>query len=304
MLALNLVYLNMAYECRRLFFRGGLMGGTYAWENLASEPPLLRHVQEACVGWKPGINGRTEVLAGIFPSHIGAETMRGLDGYTLTRSLQADNSPYYESGIQVRFTSPDGKHRGAFLLLNGWQRMAVPSRYRSPAFGHSFSYMGHSWKLGSHSFIGPAHQDSPRSLRIFHNFQVETTFGAHFSLLAVLDVGWAPFTAGGWWWSPTLMARFVPWPKLRLAIRSEWYQDPGRVITPPSLPFALELGGLSLNLDWRLTPVLWWRTECRSFWAPQPIFYKEDDVPTRYYFAVTTAVMVHIEHALRPRRRP
>jgi len=304
MLALNLVYLNMAYEGQRLFVRGGLMGGTYAWENLASEPPLLRHIQEACVGWKPDINGRIEVLAGIFPSHIGAETVRGVDGYTLTRSIQADNSPYYESGMQVSFTSPEGKYKGAFLFLNGWQRMTVPARFRSPALGHSFSCTGRSWRLGSHSIIGPARQDDLRSLRLFHNFQMETTFGEDFSLLAVIDVGWAPFTAGGLWWSPTLMARLVPSPNWRIALRGEWFQDPARVITPSSLSTALEAGGLSFNLDWRLTPVLWWRAECRSFLAPQPLFFTEHNTPTRYYFALTTAVMAHIEQVLRPRKRP
>lgn len=297
--ALNLVYLNMAYQGRHWFAHAGLMGGSYTRENLASEPPLLRRIQEACVGWRPGSGGRLEVVAGVFPSHIGAESARGLDGYTLTRSIQADNSPYYESGIQVRFTSPDGRLGGAFLILNGWQRMAVPSRYKCPALGHSFSFTGHAWSVGSHSFVGPARPDDFRSLRLFHNLQVETFFGDRVSLLAVLDAGWAPYIAGGWWWSPALMIRYQAWKHWRLAFRGEWYQDPGRVITPPSLPDALEAGSLSLNLDGQLTRFFWWRTEFRSFWAPRPLFVSEEGALQRYYFAVTMAVIVHIEQVLR-----
>lgn len=299
--ALNLVYLNMAYQHRRWFVSGGLMGGSYSSENLASEPPLLRRIQEACVGWRTGSDGRLEVLAGIFPSHIGAESARGLDGYTLTRSLQADNSPYYESGVQIRFTSQDGRRKGAFLILNGWQRMAVPGRYRCAAVGHSFSYLKPTWRLGSHSFVGPARPDDLRSLRLFHNLQVETFVGDHISLLTVVDVGWAPHTAGGWWWSPALMARYQLRRHWRLALRAEWYQDPGRVLTPPSLPHALNLGSFSINVDGQMTRFFLWRTEFRSFWAPQPLFVSEMDVSRRYYFAVTMAAIIHLEQVLRPR---
>jgi hypothetical protein len=39
------------------------------------------------------------------PSHIGFESAIGKDCATLTRSILADNSPYYEAGVKIDITS-------------------------------------------------------------------------------------------------------------------------------------------------------------------------------------------------------
>jgi hypothetical protein len=47
--------------------------------------------------------------AGIMPSHIGFESAVSADCWTLTRSLLAENSPYYETGIKLGYVSKDEK---------------------------------------------------------------------------------------------------------------------------------------------------------------------------------------------------
>jgi hypothetical protein len=39
------------------------------------------------------------------PSHIGFESVISADCWTLTRSLLAENSPYYETGMRLEATS-------------------------------------------------------------------------------------------------------------------------------------------------------------------------------------------------------
>lgn len=57
------------------------------------------------------------------PSHIGFESAIGKDCWNLTRSILADNSPYYETGIKLGYTSKNEKLYLAGMYLNGWQRI-------------------------------------------------------------------------------------------------------------------------------------------------------------------------------------
>ncbi len=60
---------------------------------------------------------------GILPSHIGFETAIGKYNWTLTRSIVAENSPYFESGARLSYTTDNGKLSLTALALNGWQRI-------------------------------------------------------------------------------------------------------------------------------------------------------------------------------------
>ncbi len=57
------------------------------------------------------------------PSHIGLESAIGKDNWTLTRSLLAENSPYFESGVKLSYTTNNNKLTVSALALNGWQRI-------------------------------------------------------------------------------------------------------------------------------------------------------------------------------------
>ena len=67
------------------------------------------------------------ITAGIFTSHIGFESAVSKDCWTLTRSILADNSPYYESGARLTYTSNNNKWLISALALNGWQRIQRPA---------------------------------------------------------------------------------------------------------------------------------------------------------------------------------
>lgn len=59
------------------------------------------------------------------PSHLGFESAVGIDCWNLTRSILAENSPYYETGIKLNYTNKKQDLYIAFHLLNGWQKIAI-----------------------------------------------------------------------------------------------------------------------------------------------------------------------------------
>ncbi|MDQ3101829.1 MAG: porin [Bacteroidota bacterium] len=125
----NLLLLQGEYERDGVRGAVGLMAGTYAQYNLAHEPLALRNIYEARVGMRLAKRRELWVDAGIFPSHIGFETVIGLENQTLTRSIVAENSPYYEAGVMLSY-HPNDRWMLAGLVLNGWQRIQRPGQTR------------------------------------------------------------------------------------------------------------------------------------------------------------------------------
>jgi hypothetical protein len=119
----NLVYLKGSYTAERVRANLALAAGTYVNANYAAEPGVLKNMYEANVGIKLSKKKNLWLDAGIFGSHIGFESAVSKDCWTLTRSMVADNSPYYEAGAKLTYTSDNGKWLFSALALNGWQRI-------------------------------------------------------------------------------------------------------------------------------------------------------------------------------------
>jgi hypothetical protein len=75
--------------------------------------------------------------AGVLPSHIGFESAISMDNPTLTRSLPAENSPYFLTGAKLTFTPPTSSGTFAGLLVNGWQRIQRLAGNSLPARGYA-----------------------------------------------------------------------------------------------------------------------------------------------------------------------
>jgi hypothetical protein len=54
--------------------------------------------------------------------------------------MVSDNTPYYESGAKINYTTPDNKFTVAGLYLNGWQRIQRQSGNSQPAGGLQLTY--------------------------------------------------------------------------------------------------------------------------------------------------------------------
>jgi len=184
----NFLLLSGRYDGNAVRGSVGLMAGTYVQYNLAAEPDMLRNVYEARIGLRLAKERDVWLDVGILPSHIGFEGVIGSDQMTLTRSLVAENSPYYEAGAMLSYR-PDARWLFAALVLNGWQRIQREPGNQRPAFGTQVQFdNGSGTLLNWSSFVGSMGPDSSGTWRLYNNFYAKVEGDDHGMELCA-DVG-------------------------------------------------------------------------------------------------------------------
>ena len=294
--SLHLGLIKASYETGRARANLALMAGTYANANLAAEPGVLKNIYEANVGVKISKTKNLWVDAGIFPSHIGFESAIGKDCWNLTRSIMAENSPYFETGAKISYTSDNEKWFVSALVLNGWQRIQRVDGNNTPAFGYQLTYKPNSKiTLNSSSFIGNDLPDSAREMRYFHDFYAQYQFHEKFGLIVGFDIGAQQESKGNSdyniWYAPVLIAKYSPSDKISIAARGEYYSDENGVIIVTGTPNGFKTYGYSLNFDYNILENLVWRIEGRALSSKDKIFILDNQPGTQNYF-VTTALAI------------
>ena len=274
-LNVNLAFLKGNYTSDRVRANLALMAGTYAQYNLAAEQELIRHIYEANVGVRIGKN--LWVDAGIMPSHIGFESAISKDCFTLTRSLMAENTPYYEAGAKITWSNE--KWTVAAMYLNGWQRIKRPDANQTPAFGTQLTFKPSSKvTLNWSTFIGNDKPDSVRQMRYFNDVYGIFNITDKFSLIAGCDYGLEQKAKGesdmNSWYSPIVIARYAVTDKIALAGRYEYYNDEKGVIIATGTPNGFKTSGYSLNLDVAPVSNVIFRIEGKLYNSKDEIFTK------------------------------
>ena len=293
---LDLGFLKAAYETENVRANLVLMTGTYANTNLAAEPGVLKNIYEANAGVKISKTKNLWVDAGIFSSHIGSESAIGKDCWTLTRSIIAENSPYFETGAKISYSSDNEKWFLSALVLNGWQRIQRVDGNNMPAFGHQLTYKPNSKiTLNSSSFIGSDTPDSIRQMRYFHNFYGIFQIHQQFGLILGFDIGAQQKSKNSseynTWYTPVLIAKYSPTDKISIAARAEYYHDENGVMIATSTPNGFQTLGYSLNIDYNIRENVMWRVEGRTLSSKDKIFTLDNMPSTQNYF-VTTALAI------------
>ena len=165
---LNIGFIKGSYNTDNVRANLALTAGTYANTNLAAEPGVLKNIYEANAGVKLSLIKNIWIDAGIFGSHIGFESAVGKDCWNLTRSILADNTPYYEAGAKISYTSDNEKWFLSGMVLNGWQRIQRVDGNALPSFGTQITYKpSSSVTLNSSTFIGTDKPDSAETNALF-----------------------------------------------------------------------------------------------------------------------------------------
>lgn len=293
---LNVGIIQVAYSTDRVRANFGLMAGTYANANLASEPGVLKNIWEANAGVIISKTKNLWVDAGIFPSHIGFESAIGKDCWNVTRSILADNSPYFESGVKVSYTSKNEKWFLSGLILNGWQRIQRVNGNNTPALGHQLTFKPNSKiSLNSSSFVGSDTPDSSRQMRYFHNFYGQIQLAEKLGMILGFDIGMQQKTKNSndynTWYSPVLIMKYTPNEKIHFAARGEYFSDANGVIISLGTINGFQTYGYSLNLDYQITSDAVWRMEARGFASKDKIFTL-NDIPSLQNYFLTTALAI------------
>lgn len=293
----NNALVGLRYQTDHVRGAIGLHAGSYVSANYAAEDPVFRHIYEAYAGFRPFEKAWLD--AGIFGAHIGFESAISKDNWTLSRSLMAENSPYYESG--VRFTyEPDPKLTLTVLGLNGWQNIRETNQAK--ALGTQLQ-----WKptdkllLNSSGFFGQEQpQDSVKRRRYFHNFYASYAATARLSLALVFDVGKQQQAARGrrsdTWHTGAAFVRYQLADKWTAALRGEYYRADHGVIINSRMPNVadanFQVQGASLNLDYAPTGNVLLRVEGRVLSAEHKIFRHKDGRTSDSYGNVTSSLAI------------
>lgn len=285
--AINLAYIKARLHQGRVRANVALMAGTYAQYNLAAEPGALQHVMEANVGVKLGGGEEWWVDAGIMPSHIGFESAAGDDCWSLTRSLWAENTPYYEVGARLAY-KPSERAAFSVLYLNGWQRIQRQAGNSAPAFGTQLDLTtANGARFNWSTFIGRDTPDSVGLWRFYNN--VYTIFdGDTTGLTLGFDLGLQQRKGGGLdgWFGPVVLVRQRLAEASWAVGRVEFFNDEAMVIMGTDRPVM----SASLGWDRQVAAGIRFRVEGRWIGNERTIFTDGDGDAARDNWAFTTAL--------------
>ena len=267
----NLAFVEAQLTHDRFRGRAALQAGTSVQSNYLAEPSngvisgddVSRFIQEAVVGVR--VAEGLWIDGGIFFSHIGQESWISRDNPTYTRSIVADYTPYYSSGVKLTWT-PSGALTVQLDLLNGWQNISETNGDK--AVGVRFDWaVSPSLTLGYSNFLGnEAPEDQPTRTRFFNQVFGKATVGSA-DVWLTLDYGQQDTATedGATWYGGTFITRFRLSSSVSLSGRVERYSDPDQIIIATGEDYGFATWSESLGLDVNILQKALWRTEVRLY---------------------------------------
>lgn len=294
---LNLGFLKAAYNTENVRANLTIAAGTYMNANYAAEPGVLKNIYEANAGIKLSKKANLWLDAGIFGSHIGFESAVSKDCWALTRSILADNSPYYEAGAKLTYSSNNNKWLISALALNGWQRIKRVDGNSLMSWGTQLQFKPNSTTTLNYStFIGTDKPDSARLMRYFHNLYAIFNLSSKLGVAAGFDIGMEQKEKGGsnmnTWYSPVLLLKYTINDKWAMTARGEYYADEKGVIIATGTANGFKTTGVSLNVDYAPASNILVRLEGRNLSSKDEIFLKGLE-PRKNNLFVTASVAVN-----------
>jgi hypothetical protein len=195
---------------------------------------------------------------------IGIESPIGKECMVPTRSIVADNSPYYESGIRIRHQSNNETY--AIHLLNGWQRSSIDSLGILPAIGYEFSASTEQLSYRFSGFLGKISHDTTEGIRYYQHLGATYQLHPNINVSASLDMGLQQKKEiQSWVFAPLIMGQWSVYESLKIHGRLEYYHDPeGMIISSMS---GISGFGYSMGIDWSYSNAMLFRAEWRQIHA-------------------------------------
>jgi hypothetical protein len=297
-IGLNNVYVGFNYAASRLRSQLALATGNYMQRNYAAEPPLLRNLLEANVGFKVVKNYNLWLDVGVMPSHIGFESAIGNQNWTLTRSIMANNSPYFMTGARLGLTTQNEKWFIALLALNGWQN--IMDNNSNKVIASQLTYMSNS-KLTFNwsSFYGEGYNvaDSVAANRLFQNLYASWQVKPKLGLAAVADFGLQETAYKSKvyrvWWTAAFFARYQIKTDWRAIARIEYFNDPNQLIITSLnnvVNKGFRVGAYSLGLDYSPFENALLRIEAKYYFSENYEFWVGNGKFSKNSFVLTTSM--------------
>jgi hypothetical protein len=268
----NLLLIKCSYESPRFHAVLGLMTGDYSKYNLAAEPNWAKPLNEAYLGVRLSKHQNIWWDAGVYSSFLGIESSVSSDCPTLTRSIVAENSPYYLSGTRLLYTSKNTKHEAGLHVLNGWQRIGWDPKIKRPSFGAHYKYRcRENLSLMYGVFYGSVYPDSLGIQRLYHHVNANWKKGK-WELWGTLDLG---TESGSLWGAAQVMGQCTLSPRWSLTQRLEVYYDPDNRCARVGANKETIIGGYALGGNFNLGKNILIRLEPKILLASEEILKGE-----------------------------
>ena len=303
---LNLGMLKIGLENAKYRTNIALQTGTYANDNYAAEPGLLKNIFEANIGVSLNKKNNLWLDAGILPSHIGFESAISMDNLTLTRSLSAENSPYFLTGAKLCYNLSE-KWEIAGLIVNGWQRIKRLEGNSLQSFGTQVNFSPtNKTTLNWSTFIGTDDPDITRRIRYFNNLFGQFQLTEKLVLIAGADIGAQQETKGSSiyniWFSPTVIGQFYINKSWTTTIRAEYYQDETAIMIPTGTMNGFRTSGISLNVDYSPAQNIICRLEGRWLNSKDKVF-ETKTTPSNNNFIIGTSIAIKFSEKITKSQR-
>jgi hypothetical protein len=273
----NLAYIDVTYSSA--FIRAQLTPGfgTYVNVNYANEDGSLKNLIQANIGVRLSKKNQFWLDAGVFGSPYTNESAISKDQITYTRSIGAENVPYYLAGLKL--TAPLSSRLNAYVyLVNGWQQ--ITDKNPGKGIGTQLEYRPtNSLLLNWNTFAGKETSaiDSVPGMRYFTDaffIYQKRSFSATGSAYAGLQQSNEDQRL---WWQINLTTRYHVTSIVSLSGRLEYFKDGSGVLV---LPITGETGfntaGASLGLNIATTANSLLRMEVRQLFSDTKVYSRND----------------------------
>ena len=277
----NLAYVDAVIKRDKTRGRIALQYGNSVQKNYAGEPAQgatsgpsnMQTIQEGYVGTR--IGERTWLDAGVFFGNIGTESWISKDNLTYTRSLNADYTPYYSSGVRVEHQLTDSQTLQV-QLLNGWQNISENNHGKALALQYKNALSEKTTLLYGNFFGDEEISSAPNPrFRAYHNFNLYYTPSELWQYVFTIDVGHQAQrnNDGVDAWYTTIVTIRRKLDELdALTFRAEYYNDRHDVNVGTNTPNGFQVAAASVNFDRKLDARVLWRSELRGFLSKDEIF--------------------------------
>lgn len=277
---INLAFIEAKLSSGRVRGRLALQAGTSVQANYAGEPrqgvvsgpDLARLLQEAYGGYH--VTNVLWIDAGIFYSNSGMEGWTSRDSPAYTRSLVADFSPYYSTGVRAQWQVTP-RLAARIDLINGWQNISESNDGKS--LGLRLDLAG--TPTTTVSWYGYAGREPGSRRRLFNGVGLTSRVADRLDLLAQVDVGQergrdrvTANTQSSTWYGATVIGRLWIRPTWAIAARVERFADGDQIIVATGSAVPFRANSASIGVDVRPEPRVLWRTEARGYAADGVVF--------------------------------
>jgi hypothetical protein len=295
---LNWGFMKAAFDNNRIRANLALQTGTYPQFNYANEPDdLVRMIAEANAGVK--ITDKIWIDAGIMPGHIGYENTFSIENEMYTRSLLSENTPYYQTGIQVSIAASENFDIRA-LVLNGWQNIAETNNAKSVGLQLNYQSddrleLNYSNYLGNESTV-----QNDKKIRFYNNFYIRYAMRDDWHIAAAVDYGTQEELGSsdqGHIFGFMGLTQYRPSDRFHIAARIEYFGDEKEILVSTGTPNGFKNTNVGMTFDYIPVPYLKCRLEARSYFSPDEI-YNEGEVAETGTFVVVGSIAVNLNKSI------